>query len=420
MGAVAFSVIDNIVTKAMGAAERITSSLSLDPLMQGFDEYNTNMGSIQTILANTVRDGTNLEQVNAALEELNHYSDKTIYNFSEMAKNVGTFTSAGVDLDTSVAAIKGFSNAAAIGGANAEKTAGAMYQLSQAMSSGTVRLLDWGSIESAGIGNETMKRNLFETAKVMGTLADVPLGQSYEEWTEANGSFRDSLADGWLTSEVMAQTLQAYTGDLSEAQLLSMGYSKKQAAEMIELGKLGVASATQIKTIPQLFDTIKETIGSGWSQSFKLVIGDFEEAKNLLTFINNIVSSVVGRFSDARNNLLGGWKFLGGRDQLIRDMVEAFSNLGKVLKSIGSAFRDVFPAMDGWRLGELTAGFGNFVKSLIPTGDTLEKIKSIFRGVFAVLSMGWEVVKGVVGVFKSLFSTVGGGASGPILSFLPK
>ena len=59
-------------------------------------------------LANTSSKGTTLDQVNNALDELNHYADMTIYNFTEMARNIGTFTAAGVDLDTSVAAIKGY------------------------------------------------------------------------------------------------------------------------------------------------------------------------------------------------------------------------------------------------------------------------------------------------------------------------
>lgn len=414
MGAIAFSVLNNLVNRVVDAGLRMAKALSLGPLTEGFQEYETNMGSIQTILANTKSKGSTLEDVNAALQELNEYSDKTIYNFSEMAKNIGTFTSAGVDLDSSVAAIKGFSNVSAIAGVDATRTAGAMYQLSQAMSAGEVRLMDWRSIEQAGMGGEIFKKALFESGKAMGKIN---FAGTFEEWEKSVGSFRTTLEDGWLTTDVMTQTLAAFTGDLSEAQLVSMGYTEQQAKEMAELGRLGVASATEVKTITQLFSTIKESIATGWSDSFRIIIGDFEEAKSLLTSINNAVSGFVGRWSEARNDLLRGWKFLGGRDALINGLKEALAGLAETFRTIGGAWRDVFPKMDGWKLLELTNGFTKFVKSLIPTQEQLVHIRSIFQGVFSVLAIGWEVVKNVASAFKQIVSAFGSNGGGDILWF---
>lgn len=111
----------------------------------GFSEYETQMNSIQTIMANTANKGTTLDQVSDALDKLNKYSDDTIYNFSEMARNIKTFTAAGVDLDASTSAIKGIANLAAVSGSNSQQASTAMYQLSQAMATGTVKLMDWNS-----------------------------------------------------------------------------------------------------------------------------------------------------------------------------------------------------------------------------------------------------------------------------------
>ncbi|MET0786631.1 MAG: tape measure protein, partial [Paenisporosarcina sp.] len=271
LSTIAITALSHITTQAISTGVQLAKSLSLDQIISGFKEYELNMQSIQTILSNTKADGTNLQQVNAALDELNKYADQTIYNFGQMTKNIGTFTAAGVDLDTSVQSIKGISNLAAISGSSAEQASSAMYQLSQAVSTGTLRLQDWNSVVNAGMGGEVFQKALFETGKTLGTIKDVPIDKTFEEWTAAGNTFRGSLEEEWLTAEVLTTTLQGFTGEMTEAQLLAIGYTKEQAAQIMELGQTGVEAATKVRTLTQLIATTKESIGSGWSESFRIV-----------------------------------------------------------------------------------------------------------------------------------------------------
>lgn len=216
---------------------------------------------------------SSLEEINAALDELNKYADKTIYNFTEMTRNIGTFTAAGVDLDTSVAAIKGISNLAAMSGSTSQQASNAMYQLSQALATGTVKLQDWISVGNAGMETEAFKQSIMETARVHGVAID--------EIIMKNGTFRNSLQEGWLSSDILLETLQKFTGDLTEAELRSIGYTEEQITGILELGKRANAAATEVKTFTGLMDTLKESAGSGWAQSWKIIIGDFYEAKTI-------------------------------------------------------------------------------------------------------------------------------------------
>ncbi|MET0464722.1 MAG: tape measure protein, partial [Chitinophagaceae bacterium] len=150
LSTIGITALANLTTAAMHAGINIAKGL-LDPIKDGFREYETNLNSIQTILANTASKGTTMDQVTEALDKLNAYSDKTIYNFGQMAKNIGTFTAAGVDLDTSVNAIKGIANLAAMSGSNADQASAAMYQLSQAMASGSLKAQDWISVVNSGM-----------------------------------------------------------------------------------------------------------------------------------------------------------------------------------------------------------------------------------------------------------------------------
>ena len=236
---IAVTALSNIANSAINTGKQLISSLTIDPIKQGFKEYETQMNSIQTIMANTSSKGTTLNEVSAALDELNTYADKTIYNFTEMTKNIGTFTAAGVDLKTSTAAIKGIANLAAMSGSSSEQASTAMYQLSQAMASGTVKLMDWNSVVNAGMGGEVFQKALTETARVHGVKID--------EMIKSEGSFRETLQKGWLTTSVLTETLSKFTGDLSAEQLKSMGYTEAQIEGILKMGITAYDAATKVK-----------------------------------------------------------------------------------------------------------------------------------------------------------------------------
>lgn len=265
----AITALANITNSAVNAGKSIVSALTIDPIKTGFQEYETQINAVQTILANTSSKGTTLDQVNNALDELNHYADMTIYNFTEMTRNIGTFTAAGVDLDTSVSAIKGIANLAAVSGSNSQQASTAMYQLSQALAAGTVKLQDWNSVVNAGMGGQVFQDALKETARVHGIAID--------DMIKDEGSFRETLQKGWLTSDILTETLSKFTGDLNEEQLRTMGYSEEQIASIIKMGQTANDAATKVKTFSQLFDTLKEAAQSGWTQSWEIIVGDFEE-----------------------------------------------------------------------------------------------------------------------------------------------
>ena len=293
------TALANIANSAVNAGKRIASALTIDPVKSGFQEYETQMGAIQTILANTQKEGTNVERVNAALDELNLYADKTIYNFTEMTKNIGTFTAAGVKLDTSVQAIKGIANLAAVSGSTSVQASTAMYQLSQALAAGKVSLMDWNSVVNAGMGGQVFQDALVRTSEHLKTGAN--------EAIKTYGSFRESLTKGeWLTTEVLTETLNQIAGAYSKAELIAQGYSETQAEEISKLADTATAAATEVKTFTQLWDTLKEAAQSGWGQTWRLIIGDFDAAKERMTKLSELFGNIIGNSANRRNAVVGG------------------------------------------------------------------------------------------------------------------
>lgn len=400
----AITALQNITNSALAAGKNLVSAFTVDPIKSGFEEYETQINAVQTILANTSSKGTTLDQVNNALDELNHYADMTIYNFTEMTRNIGTFTAAGVDLDTSVAAIKGIANLAAVSGSNSQQASTAMYQLSQALAAGTVKLQDWNSVVNAGMGGQVFQDALKETAKVHGIAID--------EMIKDEGSFRETLSKGWLTSDILTETLAKFTGDLNEDQLRTMGYTDDQIKSIMEMGKTANDAATKVKTFTQLFDTLKEAAQSGWTQSWEIIVGNFEEAKELLTEVSDTFSAVINASADARNKMLQDWKDLGGRTMMIEAVKNVFEGLVSVAKPVREAFNEIFPPMTGKQLAEITERIRDLTAKFKMGEESSKNLKNTFKGVFAVLDIvgqAFKAVAGGVGELIGLFLPAGNG-----------
>lgn len=396
----AVTALANITNSAINTGKQVISSLTIDPIKMGFSEYETQINAVQTILANTSHQGTNLQQVNRALDELNTYADKTIYNFTEMTRNIGTFTAAGVDLQTSVDSIKGIANLAAVSGSTSQQASTAMYQLSQALAAGKVSLMDWNSVVNAGMGGKVFQDALVRTSELLGTGA--------ENAIKMYGSFRESLTKGeWLTTEVLTETLKQFSGAYTEADLIQQGFTEEQAKSIMEMAKTAEDAATKVKTFTQLFDTLKEAAQSGWTQSWEIIVGDFEEAKELFTEVSDVVGKMIGDSANARNEMLQGWKDLGGRTALIEALRNAFEGVLSIIKPIKEAFREIFPPMTAQQLYNITDGLRKLTERFILSETASNNLKNTFKGLFAVVNIIGSAFMAVVKAIGSLLGGVG-------------
>jgi tape measure domain-containing protein len=387
LGGAASVALGNIAAKAITAGGSMLSSFAFGPILDGFREYENQLNAVQTIQANTFSKGETVATINAALDELNQYADKTIYSFSEMTKNIGMFTSAGVGLKESVSSIKGLSNVAAMSGASSAQAATAMYQLSQALSTGVVKLQDWNSIVNAGMGGEQFQESLKRTARTYGVAVD--------EIIEKKGSFRNSLADGWLTSEIMIETLAQYTGDLSKEQLLNAGYTEEQTEEIMKLAETANDAATKVKTFAQLMDTVAESLGSGWASLFRTFFGDFERAKTLWTGVSDVVNGGISAFFDAMQGILDRWDELGGWYEWWYALGDLWKAVSKPLIAIGKAVKDVFTGDAGAALFEFSKFLHHEIANwLIMSDQMASDIGRIFKMVAQII---WPVVKALLG-----------------------
>ena len=428
MGEFIHNVFMNIVNSAVEAGRQIADALVLDPLKEGFSEYELQMNSVQTIMAST---GESVDTINGYLDELNTYADKTIYSFSDMTQNIGKFTNAGVSLDDAVKAIQGISNEAAVSGANTQEASRAMYNFAQALSAGYVKLIDWKSIEYANMATVEFKQGLIETAVAMGTL--VKVGDQYQSTTtnakgevsdlfDATSNFNDSLQSQWMSTEVLTQALKNYSTDVREMseeekaayeeQLRGIGYTEDQIAAIEELGIKAFDSAQDVKTFTQLIGTLKEALGSGWTKSWQYIVGDFEDAKAFWTEVNNVLSGYINATAEARNGLLKAWSEGGGRAALIDSLRNAFDALLSVLTPIKKAWDSIFPSVKAEELIQYTNNLKSFTEGLKLNAVQQTTLGIAAGFVFKALRSGFEAIKNLGGTVIDILGAIGRGITG--------
>ena len=385
----AVTALANITNSVVNTGKQMLHSLTIEPISQGFEEYELKMGSIQTIMMST---GASLEEVNKYLQELNTYSDKTIYSFQDMTSNIGKFTNAGVGLEDAVMAIQGVSNVAAVSGANANEASRAMYNFAQALSAGYVKLIDWKSIENANMATVEFKTQLLESAVACGTLTKTADGMYKTvkgNVIDATHGFTDSLQDQWMTTEALVSTLRDYADDTTE------------------IGAKAFAAAQDVKTFSQLMDTLKGNVGSGWANTWEILFGDFEEAKELWTGLSQVIGGFIDAQADARNKMLQGWKDLGGRTKLIEALKNAFEGVQSVIKPIYEAFREIFPPTTAQQLYDITENLRKFTANLKLSDTASANLKSTFKGLFAILDIIKQAFSAIFTAIKPLFGGFG-------------
>ena len=403
LGIFAITVFQRISDAAISMGQQVASAITAAPT-DGWKEYELNIDSVKTILNSAKNDEglpVTLDEVNQKLNELNAYSDKTIYSFSDMTSNIGKFTNAGVSLDKSVAAIQGVANVAALAGANTNQASAAMYNFAQALSSGSVRLQDWRSIENANMATVDFKKVLIDTAVDVGTLVEQE-GKYISTTTDMQGKisdafdvtqgFNDSLSAQWMTADVLVQALSAYTD------------------ETTDLGKAAFKAATEVTTFSKLIDTLKEAMGSGWMQTWQTIVGDYHESIAMWTAVNDVLSGMIATSADARNGMLEAWKAAGGRE----DLMEGLSNIWKAIMSVARPIKDawhmIFPSISSTGLVELTRGFKEFTAKLILPRENMNSLRIVAKGLFTLLKAGGQTVSALARtIFPPLFKIIGFG-----------
>ena len=423
MEVVAITALQNIVNKAMAAGEHLVKSLSIDQISAGFEKFGSKTSSVATLEAQ----GYALEDVNRELDRLNTFTDETSYNFTDMVANIAKFTATGKNLTESVTAMEGIANWAALSGQNAQTASRAMYQLSQAMGAGVMRLEDYKSIQNASMDTDEFRRKCIAAAISLGTLKDngdetySAVSQGAKATAFNVSQFTTQLTEGaWLTSDVMMKVFNDYSKAVTEivdasnkrsmtvSEIIEEIHSKSEKESISideaikslgytfdEFSLKAFESAQKARTFGDAIESVKDAVSTGWMKTFELIFGNADEATDLWTELANRMYDVFAGGAEIRNEILESWKDAGGRTDLIDSIWNIWDAVESVVIPIKEAFDNIFPPMTAERLVNITSALESFTSKLKIGDETADKLKRTFSGIFSVFS-----------IFKKILGTV--------------
>jgi len=378
LGTIGRRVLENIADGVYQASVSFAKDLSVNNISAGFDKYNDKVKSVQTIMNAT---GKDIAYVDEQLSKLQWFTDETSYNYADMVSNIGKFTSMNIDLETSVTAMQGIANWAAVSGQGVNEAGRAMYNMAQAIGVGAVKLADWRSIELANMGTAEFKTTVIDTAKALGVLNKE---SKTSKGTLVNiDNFSSTLAEGWFSKDVLLESLRRYGEYADEVYKVATerGITAAQAmefvsAETMKLGEKAFKAAQEYTNFRDTITAVKDAVSTGWMQTFELVFGNYVEGKKLWTALGDTLYEVFATGVQARNELLTEWKEIGGQVELVNGLIAAFEGLLGIVNLVRDAFREVFPQKTAEELKQLTDKVSNFGKRL----KELYAPKQVFDG----------------------------------------
>ena len=572
-----FTGLGEVFTKVKVQAIGLVKELTIGQVISGWSKYNEIISATQTIMSATAKNWTKdksilkdqskqMEYVNAQLEKLNWFTDETSASLTDMTGNIGKFTSAGVNLDAATDAMMGIATWGYKSGATIEQMSRAMYNLSQAMGQGALKVQDWMSIENANMATQEFKETAISTAVSLGRLKKDSKGAIYaldkygKRVYVTTENLRSTLSTGWFDSKVITATLKKYGDfaaklrnyldpsqngiavstndmidcldkvkkgvlklsdkaamtelakkfnvdteeftaaltkinnstkklnlssnlfkkyteqvksgvldledtkkigkiakslkvdaktfknaistivsttfqndlDISTTQLMKYVGKVKQGmldvkdsvamsnlAEDLEVdvGQLTIAlrelskgtydlgynafkASQEALSFKQALDYTKDAASTGWMNTFKTIVGDYLESKELWTAVTEELYDVFLEDLDKQNKALREWAKAGGREELLRGLENIWGNIRDVIMGIKEAFKEVFPSTTGKKLADITKRFADMTYVLRFTEDQAERITEVFKTFFKGVKHITDGVKNLGKVFK--------------------
>lgn len=315
------AALSHITRQAIDTGERLVKSLSLDQVTSGWNKYAQKTASVQTIMNAT---GKSIAKVNGYLSKLMWFSDETSYSFTDMTQSLGQLTASGGDIEKVIPMIMGMANATAYAGKGASEFSRVIYNLNQSYSQGYLSLMDWKSVELAGVATAELKKQIIETGVALGKI---------KEGDVTVGTFSSTLSKKWADKEVM-ETAFGKFAEFSEAVKKMVdanpGMLASQAIDALadkydEVTVKAFKAAQEAKSFSEAVDATKDAVSSGWMETFDILFGNYEEAKGFWSDLAEEFWNMFAGGAAGRNNWLKS-AFDSGLDQLLG--TEGFGDAG--------------------------------------------------------------------------------------------
>lgn len=371
MGAVAFTTIQSITRSILGLASTVVNFAKTDilgPILTGGKQRALNIEQAKFMFEGL---GIDIEKGMASAKAA---VLGTAFGLDEAAKAAAQFGASGIEVgEKMTSALRGVAGAAALSGSSFTEIADIF---AGSAGSGKVTNQDLLQFSTRGLNAAA------SLAKVLGT-------------TEAQ--IHEMATEGKLDFKTFAEAMDKAFGEhATKANRTYAGALANMRAAMSRLGEsfFGERLTQQRDVLNALTPVI-----DGVTKALKPLTAVFlaisrAGADNLVGFLKKLHPE----FSS----------FTLAVPKFAESLLISFNAATRVMGLFKQAFRDVFPKSSKSLILSIAEAVRNFVEKIKIGGETATNIRNIFRGLFSIISIGFTVLKGIIGLFGNLISTLTG------------
>ena len=291
----AYTIVDRTIDKIKdNIANKLVNFIqdnTIGQLNAGWNKY----ADMTTSVATLTGQGYGLKQINEQLERLMYFTDETSFKFTDMVGEIGKFTASGQSLEDATTAMMGIAEWAALSGKNANEASRAMYQLSQALGAGQMRLVDWKSIQNLNMDTKEFRQNAIDAAIAVGTLKDNLDGTYTTLVGKKKGSlsfnireFSDKLTEGaWFTTEVMMEVYGKYSEAVDDIrEVYEQGYYFDKDNKYVQINTTAQAVKEIKKTNADLISRFNKQYFN--EDQINSILAKWKEIANIMDHIDDV------------------------------------------------------------------------------------------------------------------------------------
>ena len=375
--------LGNIASKAIATAASIINKWTFAPIIQGYQEYERELDSTR-ILVSALGEGES-DHITAVMRDLEQYAKTTRYSSQEMNAATAQFVNAGIGLDESATALKGWGNLAASASAStADFNRTLQTSVEQALQMGYMNLQNWRQIQNANMATKKFKDTIIQTALAQGDVTGEIQGaiDAYGELNDqaVNYLFNERLTEGkWFTNDVMMSALTEYAND----------------PELIK-------QAASLYTFKEALEATEESVSDAWSKFWIEVVGKGDEAVAIWTPVGEIMQNIVSFIPNTMTEIAKVFNQLQGRAAVIKTFQAVWEKLTLVANSFKETFKNVFPSSQNTIAQGIIHIFDRLTEKITGSGVSAEALDQIFTALWRILKIGVGIVGGLAKVLDFL------------------
>ena len=264
----------------------------------------------------------------------------------------------------------------------------------------------WGQfqdqIADTGIEWEKFQDRLIEYGKANGKITE-------EEIKNAK-SLEDVIKSGWLTGDIVSEVLKGFTKGVQTKSMEERIADANKIAREVMRGDWGKGDDRRKRLIEAGYDAAEvQRYVNTLYQKGTLAVEDLGKAEETLSDITDEQKKKIEEAAaqiEKFDKLIASFKDPSGRDKMLQGIKNILNELLPILDAFKLAWTDVFGELSADNITEFINKFVKMSETFKLGEGTLQAMRDILGGIFAIIKFVVRVAKGLVKAFSPFFKLI--------------